>query len=175
MIGADKGDKKNMKGSTHRRIITANVDGKSVVQSDEQLSAYEFSSVPGYEHTFIWVNQTTPDLLTEPRLDCYPDSVVPGPGGTSLHFVTFPPSTVFAEPSFPGAAAQKEALVRLRGLADHFEKDDPAMHRTNTVDYSIVWEGEMWLERVLSAGLRTDQGDDRTFSRSRPGKPACRA
>jgi hypothetical protein len=65
MIGADKRDKQNMKRSTHRRIITANVDGKSVVQSDEQLSAYEFSSVPGYEHTFIWVNQTTPDLPSQ--------------------------------------------------------------------------------------------------------------
>jgi mannose-6-phosphate isomerase-like protein (cupin superfamily) len=148
-----------MKRSTHRRIITANVDGKSVVQSDEQLSAYEFSSVPGYEHTLIWVNQTTPDLLTEPRLDCYPDSVVPGPGGTSLHFVTFPPSTVFAEPSFDGAAAQKEALVRLRGLADHFEKDDPAMHRTNTVDYSIVWEGEMWLELDDGKTIHLERGD----------------
>jgi len=159
MIGADKRDKQNMKRGTHRRIITANVDGKSVVQSDEQLSAYEFSSVPGYEHTFIWVNQTTPDLLTEPRLDCYPDSVVPGPGGTSLHFVTFPPSTVFAEPSFDGAAAQKEALVRLRGLADHFEKDDPAMHRTNTVDYSIVWEGEMWLELDDGKTIHLERGD----------------
>src|SRR6266853_958531 len=159
MIGADKRDKQKLKRSTHRRIITANVDGKSVVQSDEQLSAYEFSSVPGYEHTLIWVNQTTPDLLTEPRLDCYPDSVVPGPGGTSLHFVTFPPSTVFAEPSFDGAAAQKEALVRLRGLADHFEKDDPAMHRTNTVDYSIVWEGEMWLELDDGKTIHLERGD----------------
>lgn len=30
-----------------------NVDGKSVVQSDEQLQAYEFKSVPNYEHTLV--------------------------------------------------------------------------------------------------------------------------
>ena len=76
----------------------------------------------------------------------YPDSVVPGPGGTSLHFVTFPPGSVFADPSFDAEAAQEEALVRLRGLADHFEKEDPGMHKTNTVDYSVVHDGEIWLE-----------------------------
>jgi hypothetical protein len=79
-----------------------NVDGKAVVQSDERMHAYEFKSVPNYEHTLVWVNPTTPDLREEQRFDRYPDSVVPGPGGTSLHFVTFPPSSVFADPSFDG-------------------------------------------------------------------------
>ncbi len=148
-----------MKRSTHRRIVTANVDGKSVVESDEQLKSYEFSSVPGYEHTLVWVNPTIPDLRNEQRFNRYPESVVPGPGGTSLHVVTFPPSSVFTEPSFDGEAAQKEALVRLRGLADHFEKDDPAMHRTNTVDYSIGWEGEMWLELDNGKTIHLERGD----------------
>ncbi len=68
----------------------------------------------------MWVNPTTPDLREEQRFDRYPDSVVPGPGGTSLHFVTFPPSSVFADPSFESEVARREALIRLRGLADHF-------------------------------------------------------
>jgi hypothetical protein len=100
------------------------------VQSDEPLLAYEFKTVPGYEHTLIWVNAATPDLTKEQSFDRYPDSVVPGPGGTSLHFVTFPPASVFADPSFDGEAARDEALIRLRGLADHFEMEDPAMHKT---------------------------------------------
>ncbi len=99
------------KPTTYRRIVTGNVNGKSVVQSDEQMQTYEFKTVPGYEHTLIWVNPATPDLSKEQRFDRYPDSVVPGPGGTSLHFVTFPPSSVFADPSFDGEAARKEALI----------------------------------------------------------------
>jgi mannose-6-phosphate isomerase-like protein (cupin superfamily) len=138
--------KHSKRPSTYRRVVTANVDGKSILRSDEQLQAYEFKSVPSYEHTLVWVNPTTPDLREEQRFDRYPDSIVPGPGGTSLHFVTFPPGSVFADPSFHGDAARSEALSRLRGLADHFEKDDPAMHKTNTVDYAIVYEGEIWLE-----------------------------
>src|SRR6266576_2348915 len=92
--------KRGKKPSTYRRVVTENVNGKSVVQSDGPMEAYEFRTVPGYEHTLIWVNPRTPDLRKEQRFDSYPDSIVPGPGGTSLHFVTFPAGSVFADPSF---------------------------------------------------------------------------
>lgn len=151
--------KRGEKPSAYRRVVTGNVKGKSVVQSDEPLLAYEFNSVPGYEHTLIWVNPATPDLSKKQKFDRYPDSVVPGPGGTSLHFVTFPPDSVFADPSFDAHAAQKEALVRLRGLADHFEKEDPGMHKTNTVDYSVVYDGEIWLELDDGETLHLRRGD----------------
>jgi hypothetical protein len=147
------------KPSAYRRIVTENVNGKSVVQSDEPLLAYEFKTVPGYEHTLIWLNPETPDLGKEQRFDSYPDSVVPGPGGTSLHFVTFPPGSVFADPSFDGEAAQKESLGRLPGLADHFEKEDPGMHKTNTVDYAVVYEGEIWMELDDGETLCLNRGD----------------
>ena len=151
--------RRGKKPSTYRRIVTGNVNGKSVVRSDAAIEAYEFETVPGYEHTLIWVNRMTPDLSKEQRLDHYPDSVVPGPGGTSLHFVTFPPVSVFADPSFDGEAARDEALIRLRGLADHFEKEDPAMHKTNTVDYAVVYDGEIWLELDDAKTIHLKKGD----------------
>jgi mannose-6-phosphate isomerase-like protein (cupin superfamily) len=151
--------KRRKKSSAYRRIVTGNINGKSVVQGDEALLAYQFKTVPGYEHTLIWVNPAIPDLSKEQRFDNYPDSVVPGPGGTSLHFVTFPPGSAFADPSFNGEAAQKEYLVRLPGLADQFEKEDPAMHKTNTVDYSVVYDGEIWLELDDAETLHLKRGD----------------
>ena len=151
--------RRGKKPSTYRRIVTENVNSKSIVQSDEQLQAYQFKSVPSYEHTLVWVNPTTPDLREEQRFDRYPDSVVPGPGGTSRHFVTFPPSSVFADPSVDGESARSEALIRLRGLADHFEKDDPAMHKTNTVDYAVVYDGEIWLELDSGKTIHLKRGD----------------
>ena len=151
--------KRSKKASTYRRVVTGDVNGRSVVQNDEQMEAYQFKTVPGYEHTLIWVNGTTPDLSKEQRFYRYPDSVVPGPGGTSLHFVTFPPASVFADPSFDGEAAREEALIRLRGLADHFEKEDPAMHKTNTVDYAIVYDGEIWMELDNGETLHLRRGD----------------
>jgi len=151
--------KRDKKASTYRRVVVGNVNGKSIVQSDELMKAYRFKTVPGYEHTLVWINDGTPDLSKEQRLERYPDSVVPGPGGTSLHFVTFPPVSVFSDPSFDGKAAQDEALIRLRGLADHFERQDPAMHKTNTVDYAVVYEGEMWLELDNGETLHLKRGD----------------
>jgi mannose-6-phosphate isomerase-like protein (cupin superfamily) len=154
-----KSSKRRKKPSTYRRIVTGNINGKSVVRGDEALLAYQFKTVPGYEHTLIWVKPAIPDLSKEQRFDSYPGSVAPGPGGTSLHFVTFPPGSVFADPSFNGEAAQKEFLVRLPGLADHFETEDPAMHKTNTVDYSVVYDGEIWMELDDSATLHLKRGD----------------
>ena len=151
--------KRGKKTNTYRRVVTGNVNGRAVVQSDEPLPAYEFKTVPGYEHTLVWGNPSTPDLREKQRFDRYPESVVPGPGGTSLHFVTFPPSSVFADPSFDGEAARKEALIRLRGLADHFEKEDPAMHKTNTVDYAVVYDGEIWLELDDAKTVHLKKGD----------------
>jgi hypothetical protein len=46
--------KRGKKPSTYRRVVTENVNGKSVVQSDGPIEAYEFRTVPGYEHTLIW-------------------------------------------------------------------------------------------------------------------------
>ena len=46
--------KRSKQPSTYRRIVTAIVDGKSIVQSDEQLQAYQFKSVPNYEQTLVW-------------------------------------------------------------------------------------------------------------------------
>ena len=151
--------RRDKKASTCRRVVAGNVIGKSIVQGDELMEAYQFKTVPGYEHTLVWINDGTPDLSKEQRLERYPDSVVPGPGGTSLHFVTFPPVSVFSDPSFDGKAAQDEALIRLRGLADHFERQDPAVHKTNTVDYAVVYEGEMWLEQDNGETLHLKRGD----------------
>jgi mannose-6-phosphate isomerase-like protein (cupin superfamily) len=147
------------KPSSYRRVVTGSVRGKSVVRSDQELQAYQFKTVPGYQHTLMWVNAAIPDLSQEQRFESYPDSVVPGPGGTSLHFVTFPPGSIFAHPSFDGESARDEALIRLRGLADHFEKEDPAMHSTNTVDYAVVYDGEIWLELDDSETVHLKRGD----------------
>ena len=51
--------KRGKQPSTYRRIVTGNVNGKSIVQSDEQLRAYQFKSVPNYEHTLV-SGQTRP-------------------------------------------------------------------------------------------------------------------
>ena len=43
--------------------------------------------------------------------------------------------------------------------ADHFEKKDPGMHQTNTVDYSVVYDGEIWLELDDGETVHLKRGD----------------
>ena len=43
--------------------------------------------------------------------------------------------------------------------ADYFEKGDPAMHKTNTVDYAVVFEGEIWLELDDGKTIHLKKGD----------------
>ena len=49
-------------------------------------------------------------------------------------------------PSFNGPAAAEENLKVVPGLAECFERENPGMHTTDTVDYGIVLDGEIWLE-----------------------------
>jgi hypothetical protein len=60
--------------------------------------------------------------------------------------VTFPPDSVMMSETFDPVAAGREYRENLPGLAEKFEADDPGMHRTDSVDYGIVLQGEIWLE-----------------------------
>ncbi len=69
---SERSFKRSKKPSNYRRIVTGNVNGRSVVQTDEQMEAYQFKTVPGYEHTLIWLNAATPDLSKSKGLTAIP-------------------------------------------------------------------------------------------------------
>jgi hypothetical protein len=53
-----------------------NLDGKSVALSDDKMQVYEFKSVPGYEHTLVWLDPTTLSLRIGQGFVRNPSSVV---------------------------------------------------------------------------------------------------
>jgi quercetin dioxygenase-like cupin family protein len=77
----------------------------------------------------------------------------------------------------PSAIAQ-EYLTRLPGLAETFEPDGTQMHATDTLDYAILLEGELWLEVDdgetvhLAAGDIVVQQATRHGWRNKAGRPA---
>ena len=132
-----------------RRLVTArNADGKSVFQSAGLVPrTHDYVHVPGMSNTQVWSTQPLPSLaaeVTDPTLA--QRSVVPLPGGTQFLVVEFPPDRVFQSPQFDGRAATEENLQCVPGLAECFEPDNPGMHTTDTIDYAIVLDGEIWLE-----------------------------
>ena len=132
-----------------RRIVTGHRAEKSIFVSDAAVAnTHEYAAIKGFRTSTVW---ETPPVPTIPYDGNDPttktaSSVLPGPGGTSLMIVTFPPDSVMTAADFDPAAAGAEYAANLPGLAECFERDDSAMHRTKTVDYDVLLEGEIWLE-----------------------------
>lgn len=126
---------------TVRRVLATNVDGKSCVIDDRSDLSNAFEHVPGFDPTVLWLS--APDEgLTAAAAPKDGQNVLPSRGGTSLFLVTFPPDSAMAAIKDP-AAAGAEYLQRIPGLAETFEQDNSGMHRTDTLDYGIVLEGEI--------------------------------
>jgi hypothetical protein len=84
-----------------------------------------------------------------------PFQPMPAPGGTVFGFTIFPPESEI------GAEALAQDMKAAGGTPQeaHFTNRErhPGMHRTNTLDYNIILEGEIWLltdkdEVLLKAG-----------------------
>ena len=145
-----------------RRIVTGHDSaGKAVflAESDAPRAA-AFKSVPGHAFAQVWSTAAgagVPAAAGDPTLAH--GSVVPAPGGSSFLVVSFPPDAVMMSPGFDGAAAGAELGPALPGLIECFEPDCPGMHTTDSIDYGIVLDGEVWLELDDGAETLVRKGD----------------
>jgi quercetin dioxygenase-like cupin family protein len=86
--------------------------------------------------------------------------VLPSVSGTTALIVTFPP--VGAEEPVQDIAPEdiaKELEERLPGFAQVFEPDAPGFHRTDTIDYAVLIEGELTLVLDNDERAQLKQGD----------------
>ena len=158
-----------------RRVITGVVDGKSVFLADgEPANQHAYVGWPGHSTSVLWATATLPSLPIAAQDQPMPGvDVIPAPGETRLMIVRFPPDTIFADPRFDGPGYTTEAAIHLPGLIDAFEPDGSGMHRTNTIDYDVVLDGEIWLElddgneTLLRSGDIVVQGGARHAWRNR--------
>ncbi|SFV11457.1 cupin domain-containing protein [Pseudoduganella namucuonensis] len=145
-----------------KRIVTGHdAEGRSVFLSESDAPrATAFKSIPGHAVAQVWATEpgaALPAPHGDPTLANGP--LVPAPGGSSLLVVTFPPDTVMASPDIDGAAAGAELGAALPGLIERFEPEHPGMHTTDSVDYGIVLDGELWLELDGGAQKLVRRGD----------------
>ena len=137
-----------------RRIVTGHSEaGRSIIALDSAPPRTDaFRYIPGMVSRLIWAttaNQQLPFDGVDPTPKLW--SFVPAPGETRMLVITFPPDTVFASTEFDPGAAVAENLTVSPGLAELFEPD--GMHKTPTVDFGVVLDGEIWLE--LDDGYET--------------------
>lgn len=139
----------------YRRVVTAkNAVGQSIVVSDG-ASPRELSlkHTPGFHAAPLWTSGGTPALPFGGRDPMAANgTLLPGPGGSTFLIMTFPPDAVMMSPDFRPDLAGAEHAAAAPGLAETFERDNPGMHTTPTLDYGVVLSGQVVLE--LDDGVR---------------------
>jgi quercetin dioxygenase-like cupin family protein len=148
--------------SAIRRVVAGNdAGGKSVFLSDGVVPhSHAFKFMPGQAQTRVWFTAgppTTTPPPKEPTSDTGP--VVPGHGGASFVIVHYAPDSAVTEPGFDPERANAEFVTYAPDITAAMDPDDPGMHRTHSVDYGVVLDGEIWLELDDGAQARLTRGD----------------
>ncbi len=165
-----------------RRVVTGHdANGKAIVTSDGPLPAVvELVAIPGTLFHEVWSTSGAPapiDNGADPTVG--PLLLAPPRLGTRLRYVDVPVDT----PEFLARGAEKmSAAFRQTGDASAStvtaDSPHPLMHRTQTVDYGIVIEGEITLilddsEVTLPTGSVVIQRGTNHAWANRSGRP-CR-
>jgi mannose-6-phosphate isomerase-like protein (cupin superfamily) len=160
-----------------RRVVTGHdTDGRSVVLFDSAAPNVK-GRTQGNASTLLWVTDETPaDVSGHADRAAREIGVPPPRGGTIFRLAEFPPSTG-GEDLLDHATVLRDFGIGadvLPGRPAHH----PLIHRTRTIDYVVVLEGEITLllddsEVRLAAGdVVVQQGTNHAWINRGPGR--CR-
>lgn len=138
-----------------RRVVTGHdAQGKAVVLSDGPVPTVHSNPIrPGQQSFEVWKTRAMPIPIAadEAEPTTGPRSLQPPANGTLLRISIVPPESEETRKLTP---EQAQELFRKSGAGDAatFGKGGrhPMMHRTETVDYAVVLEGEITL--ILDEG-----------------------
>jgi mannose-6-phosphate isomerase-like protein (cupin superfamily) len=159
-----------------RRIVTGHLtDGRSTVLLDTPAPNVKQRQA-GNASTLLWVTEETPALVSGAADRAAREIGVPPPRrGTVFRIAEFPPGT-------GGEVRDNEALLRDFGIGADVRRGHPprhpAIHRTRTIDYVIVLEGEIDLLlddrdlRLMAGDVVVQQGTNHAWLNR--GAAACR-
>ena len=165
-----------------RRVVTGHdATGKAVVLSDGPVTSVHTNPLrPGHVSNDVWRTNTSPVPISreEPEPTAGPRRLHPGPRGTVFRISEVGPETDAIRDLTPEKAREVFRAVG-NEAASTFGRGGhhPLMHRTETVDYAVVLEGEIYMllddsEVKLSAGdVVIQRGTNHAWS-NRSGKPA---
>lgn len=145
-----------------RRVVTGHdADGKAIIISDGPPANMQLVGGPGGPTFFeIWHTLETPALIySQPKEPDENGLVLPPPKkGTRMRIIEFPPDgEEIRKLTGADAAAKFKMMGDEKASTSKEGAPHPLMHRTQTIDYGIVLEGEITLildraESVVGAG-----------------------
>ncbi|WP_112186223.1 cupin domain-containing protein [Ralstonia sp. GX3-BWBA] len=134
---------------TIQRIVTGHdADGRAVIVSQGPLpTVVEIAAIPGTVFHEVWSTSGNPvpiDNGADPTVGAL--MLPPPKQGTRFRFVDIPPDT--SEFLARGATRMHEAFTQVGDAHASTVRADsphPLMHRTESIDYGVVIDGEMTL------------------------------
>ena len=158
---------------TFRRVVTGhNAEGKSIIWMDGPPPQV-LEPIPQLFSHEIWETVAPADNTGDTDTAIRDMRIEPhDPAGTIFRYVEFPPDEAWQNADVGDAFAKMGS-----GDAHDAESETAFMHETQTTDYAIVLEGEMWAvmeegETLLKANdVLIQRGTNHAWS-NRSGKPA---
>ena len=138
-----------------RLVVTGEVDGRSVVTSDEPVQPRVLDVFPGAEFYLLWGSDRVPALPTPG--DRPMEAWIPGPRGARFGVSVLPPFYGSSRDDLRAGLGEIER--RLPGLAPSLELDHPGMHTTDTIDFVLVMSGTVTLELDAGRSVKLAAGD----------------
>ena len=142
-----------------RRVVTGHDDdGKAVVASDTEVDGLQPALTPGAEFHRLWGGDAAPrfpDSGSSPPHHSY----FPPVGGFRFGMFSVPPGHRQGVPPDDIATALAEFEDAMPGLSGYMEPDAPGMHTTDTIDFEVVLDGEVWLELDDGVEVHLRAGD----------------
>ena len=147
-----------------RALTGRNEAGKSVFRSfDVTSKVVEIDANPGLTFYELYMTEGMPQLTgLEPDPMLKGTKAFPGPGGSLFRLISYPPRRPEGYKPPPGVTFEsglREMSEKVPGMGDHFERDAPGMHTSDTIDYGVVVRGEMTLELDDGQRVHLKQGD----------------
>lgn len=133
---------------TFQRIVTGH-GGKGralVAMAGATPNNFPLKAVPGTVFYEVWSSNTSPAPLDnggDPTDK--PLQLSPGALGSVIRVVDIPPDSVQNQVSAEEAAAAFAEIGESHAGTGKSDSKHKLMHRTETLDYGIVTEGEVWL------------------------------
>ncbi len=127
-----------------RRVVTGHgPDGKAcIVEDGPATSIRTVAERPGYRAVNVWRTTGTPARTAAEDSTASHHGVLPPKNGTILRIIDFPP-----EPKDP-QELKRRLHSTFGGIYQDAQHDKssrhPGMHKTDTIDYAIILEGEIW-------------------------------
>jgi len=129
------------------RIVTGVLaNGQSGILSHQLVDPVAPAALAGLEFFPLWGTDGGISLEDDHRVRPY----WPGDGGTRFLVVTWLPTGTAPVPEGDPVELQAQAEAAFPGLMGAFEPDHPGFHTSESIDYGVCLEGEMWL--VLDEG-----------------------